>query len=68
MYVKKQSMSDILIVALYVDDLVFTRNNKKMIEEFKNEMLKKYEMSDLGLLRHFLGIEIYQEEEGVFIS
>lgn len=59
MYAKKQGMSDILIVALYVDDLVFTGNNKKMIEEFKNEMLKKYEMSDLGLLRHFLGIEIY---------
>lgn len=39
-----------------------------MIEEFKNEMLKKYKMSDLGLLRHFLSIEIYQEEGGVFIS
>jgi hypothetical protein len=38
-----------------------------MIEEFKNEMMKRYEMSDMGLLHHFLGIEIYQEKDGVFI-
>ncbi|XP_042415174.1 uncharacterized mitochondrial protein AtMg00810-like [Zingiber officinale] len=38
-----------------------------MIEEFKDDMTQKYEMSDMGLLRHFLGMEIYQEEETVFI-
>lgn len=31
-------------------------------------MLKKYETSDMGMLHHFLGMEIYQEEEGVYIS
>ncbi|XP_019054645.1 PREDICTED: uncharacterized protein LOC109115268 [Nelumbo nucifera] len=53
-------MDDIPIVALYVNDLVFIGNNMKMIEDFKNEMVKKYEMSDMVLLYHFLGIEIYQ--------
>ncbi|GKD35292.1 retrovirus-related pol polyprotein from transposon TNT 1-94 [Tanacetum coccineum] len=67
LYVKNQGTSDILIVALYVDDLVFAGNNKKMIEDFKNEMMQKYEMSDLGLLNHFLEMEIYQDEGGVFI-
>ncbi|GJS62129.1 retrovirus-related pol polyprotein from transposon TNT 1-94, partial [Tanacetum coccineum] len=67
LYVKNQGTSDILIVALYVNDLVFTGNNKKMIEDFKNEMMQKYEMSDLGILNHFLGMEIYQDEDGVFI-
>nr|GEV56057.1 retrovirus-related Pol polyprotein from transposon TNT 1-94 [Tanacetum cinerariifolium] len=67
LYIKNQGTSDILIVVLYVDDLVFTRNNKKMIEDFKNEMIQKYEMSDLGLLNHFLEMEIYQDEGGVFI-
>ncbi|KAG6538568.1 hypothetical protein ZIOFF_003692 [Zingiber officinale] len=43
------------------------KSNKKMIEEFKDDMTQKYEMSDMGLLRHFLGMEIYQEEEIVFI-
>lgn len=52
-------MSDILIVALYVDDLIFTGNNGNIIEEFKMEMMKKYEMSDMGMLHYFLRIEIF---------
>ena len=67
LYVKHQGKADILIVALYVDDLVYTGNNKRVIEDFKKDMMKKYEMSDLGLLHYFLGIEIYQDDYGVFI-
>lgn len=67
LYVKCKGTSDILIVALYVDDLIFTGSSEKMVEDFKNEMMKKYEMSDMGLLHYFLGIEIYQEKDGVFI-
>ncbi|GKB82603.1 cytokinin dehydrogenase 3-like protein [Tanacetum coccineum] len=54
-------------VALYVDDLVFAGNNKKMIEDFKNEMMQKYEISDLGLLNNFPRMKIYQDDGGVFI-
>ena len=68
LYVKKQGMSDILIAAIYVDDLLFTGNNEKLINEFRHEMMERYEMSDMGLLRYFLGIEIHQDEDGVFIS
>ncbi|KAL8117754.1 hypothetical protein AgCh_015587 [Apium graveolens] len=64
--VKKQGMS-ILIVAIYVDDLIFTSNDEHMINQFKSDMMKKYEMSDMGLLHHFLGIEIHQQGDGVFI-
>ncbi|RVW83943.1 Retrovirus-related Pol polyprotein from transposon RE1 [Vitis vinifera] len=67
LYVKSKDNSQILIVALYVDDLIFTGNDEKMVEKFRNEMMKKYEMSDMGLLHYFLGIEVYQEEDGVFI-
>ncbi|GJX42263.1 retrovirus-related pol polyprotein from transposon TNT 1-94 [Tanacetum coccineum] len=67
LYVENLGTNDILIVALYVDDLVLTGNNKKIIEDLKNEMMQKYEMSDLGLLNHFLEMEIYQDEGGVFI-
>ena len=38
-----------------------------MIEEFKSEMIKRYEMRDLGLLHYFLGIENYQQEDEDFI-
>ena len=41
LYVKNKDNSQILIVALYVDDLIFTRNDEKMVEKFEKEMMKK---------------------------
>lgn len=67
LYTKIEGL-DILIISLYVDDLIFMGNNKKMLEDFKKEMMKMYEMSDLGLLHYFLGIEVLQDEHGIFIS
>ncbi|KAK2976087.1 hypothetical protein RJ640_009519 [Escallonia rubra] len=67
LYVKHQAEKGILTVALYVDDLLFTGNSEKMIKDFRKEMMKKYEMNDMGLLKHFLGMEIHQDDEGVFI-
>ncbi|KAL0375441.1 UNVERIFIED_CONTAM: Retrovirus-related Pol polyprotein from transposon RE1 [Sesamum radiatum] len=49
------------------DDLIYTGNNEKMIHDFKEDMMKTFEMSDLGLMHFFLGIEINQEKEGIFI-
>ncbi|KAL0441042.1 UNVERIFIED_CONTAM: Retrovirus-related Pol polyprotein from transposon RE2 [Sesamum radiatum] len=42
-------------------------NNEKMIQVFKEDMMKTFEMSDLGLMHFFLGIEINQEKERIFI-
>ena len=67
MYVKKEHGS-IIIVCLYVDDLLFTGNDVKMMQNFKQDMMQAYEMSDLGLLNYFLGIEVSQVKEGIFIS
>ncbi|KAL0398405.1 UNVERIFIED_CONTAM: Retrovirus-related Pol polyprotein from transposon TNT 1-94 [Sesamum radiatum] len=66
LYVKRQG-NDTLIVSLYVDDLIYTENNEKMIHDFKEDMMKTFEMSDLGLMHFFLGIEINQEKEEIFI-
>ncbi|KAL0317673.1 UNVERIFIED_CONTAM: Retrovirus-related Pol polyprotein from transposon TNT 1-94 [Sesamum angustifolium] len=49
------------------DDLIYTGNNEKMIQDFKEDMMKTFEMSDLGLMHFFLGIEINQEKEGIFM-
>ena len=51
-----------------MDDLLFTGNNVKMMQNFKQDMMQAYEMSDLGLLNYFLRIEVYQVKEGIFIS
>ena len=43
-------------------------NNTKMMMEFKEDMMKTFEMTDLGLMSYFLGIEVSQINEGLFIS
>ncbi|XP_068343981.1 uncharacterized mitochondrial protein AtMg00810-like [Pyrus communis] len=68
LFVKTEGISDILIVSLYVDDLVYTRSSDKMILNFKNDMMRKYEMSDLRMLHYFLGISIIQSNDGIFIT
>ncbi|XP_024965757.1 uncharacterized protein LOC112505954 [Cynara cardunculus var. scolymus] len=50
-----------LLIGVYVDDLIVTGSSKKEIETFKDQMKKKFEMSDLGLLVYYLGIEVIQK-------
>ncbi|GKV20502.1 hypothetical protein SLEP1_g30621 [Rubroshorea leprosula] len=64
----KVSNGGILIVCLYVDDLIFTGNNPRMFEEFKRAMSNEFEMTNIGLMSYYLGIEVKQMEEGIFIS
>ncbi|KAH9805142.1 hypothetical protein KPL71_002337 [Citrus sinensis] len=59
--------ADILIISLYVDDLLVTGNKKCVVEEFKQEMMEIFEMTDLGLMAFFLGMEIKQNENEIFI-
>ena len=54
----KAADGNVLIVVLYVDDLIFTSNDKTLIGEFKEAMKNEFEMTDLGLLKYFIGIEV----------
>jgi Reverse transcriptase (RNA-dependent DNA polymerase) len=49
----KACKDELLIVALYVDDLIFMGNNQRFIDEFKKEMKLEFEMTDLGMMRYF---------------
>jgi hypothetical protein len=66
LYVKHKGKNS-LIISLYVDDLLVTGNDTRLVEEFKQEMMQAFEMTDLGLMTFFLGIEIKQNENDVFI-
>ena len=48
---------------VYVDDLLVTGSQTQEIEKFKRQMTKEFEMSDLGLLSYYLGIEVEQHED-----
>jgi hypothetical protein len=67
-YMKTDDKGEFLILCLYVDDLLFTGSSEKMFAKFKQSMFKEFEMTDNGLMSYFLGIEVKQENDGIFIS
>lgn len=68
LFVKNGDKGKILIVYLYVDDLIFTGNNKAMFEEFRKSMMIEFKMYDISLIHYFLHIEVLQYDNGIFIS
>ena len=67
LYTRSDMEGNLIIVSIYVDDIVYTGSSERLLNEFKREMMQRYEMSDLGLLHHFLGMGILQTNRGVFI-
>ena len=61
----RSSEKDILIVGVYVDDLIVTGTSVDQIGTFKLQMMKEFEMSDLGLLSCYLGIEVEQRGDSI---
>jgi len=64
----KESGGNVIFDALYIDDLIFMGNNDEMLEEFKSTMTQEFEMTDLGLMKFFLDLEVRQEETSIFVS
>lgn len=65
---RRHEKGDLLIVAVYVDDLFITGTNVQHIKDFKKEMSAEFEMSDLGRLTYYLGIEVIQHQGGITLS
>lgn len=61
-YTKKVG-SEVLVVGVYVDDLLVTGTNISSIEHFKRQMHAEFDMSDLGRLAYYLGIEVEQKDD-----
>ena len=68
LYTKRNEDGDIMIVCLYVDDMIFTGNNPGMFSEFKKVMTTQFEMTDIGQMSYFLGVEVNQTKNGIFMS
>ncbi|GKB02100.1 putative ribonuclease H-like domain-containing protein [Tanacetum coccineum] len=60
--------SDILLVQVYVDDIIFGYTKKELCTEFERLMHKKFQMSSMGELTFFLGLQVMKKEDGIFIS
>jgi hypothetical protein len=66
LYMKKTNRGTIVIV-IYVDDLIITRDSDVNISDLKKLLKQKFEMRDLGKLHYFLSIEVIQSLKGIWL-
>ncbi|GJT75083.1 putative ribonuclease H-like domain-containing protein [Tanacetum coccineum] len=64
----KRHKGDILLVQVYVDDIIFGSTKKEMCDDFEKLMKDKFQMSSMGELTFFLGLQVKQKKDGIFIS
>ena len=67
MFTKDSHDGKVTILAVYVNDIILTRNYKEMIK-LKENHAKEFEIKDLGLPRYFLGMEVARSQKGIFVS
>jgi hypothetical protein len=66
-YTKKLG-SHIILLVLYVDDLILTGSDSKLLNHVKTSLKKKFEMTNLGFFHYFFGLQVLQTNERIFIS
>nr|GEW03021.1 copia protein [Tanacetum cinerariifolium] len=64
----KPDKKDIMLVQVYVDDIIFGSTKKYWCDEFKELMNNRFQMSSMGELTFFLGLQVKQKEDGIFIN
>jgi hypothetical protein len=64
----KRIGKELFVCQIYVDDIIFGSINELFCEEFGKKMSKKFEMSMIGELSFFIGLQIKQLKDGIFIS
>ncbi|GJR57070.1 putative ribonuclease H-like domain-containing protein [Tanacetum coccineum] len=64
----RRNKKDIMLVQVYVDDIIFGSTNKSWCDEFEALMQSRFQMSSMGELTFFLGLQVKQNKEGIFIS
>jgi hypothetical protein len=64
----KKVRSHLIIIVLYVDDLILTSSDSKLLNHVKTNLKKKFEMIDLGFFHYLLSLQVFQTNEGFFLS
>ncbi|GKF05437.1 putative ribonuclease H-like domain-containing protein [Tanacetum coccineum] len=67
LFIKRQK-GDILLVQVYVDDIIFSSTKNELYNAFEKLMHEKFQMSSMGELTFFLGLQVQQKKDGIFIS
>jgi hypothetical protein len=64
----KKIGKDLFVLQIYMDDIIFGSNNQDYCDEFEKMMANKFEMSMIGVLSYFLGLQIKQLKNETFMS
>ncbi|GKE20016.1 putative ribonuclease H-like domain-containing protein, partial [Tanacetum coccineum] len=67
LFIKKEKR-DIILVQVYVDDILFGSTKKTWCDDFEALMKGRFQMSSMGELTFFLGLQVKQKADGIFIS
>nr|GFC08104.1 putative ribonuclease H-like domain-containing protein [Tanacetum cinerariifolium] len=65
LFIRRQR-GDFILVQVYVDDIIFGSSNPQLCREFEALMHEKFQMSAMGELNIFLGLQVLQKEDGIF--
>ncbi|GKA54961.1 putative ribonuclease H-like domain-containing protein [Tanacetum coccineum] len=64
----KKDKNHIMLVQVYVDDIIFGSTKRSWCDEFETLIKSRFQMSSIGELTFFLGLQVKQKEDGIFIS
>nr|GFC74562.1 ribonuclease H-like domain, reverse transcriptase, RNA-dependent DNA polymerase [Tanacetum cinerariifolium] len=67
LFIRRQR-EDFILVQVYVDDIIFGSSNPQLCREFDAFMHEKFQMSAMGELNFFLGLQVLQKEDHIFLS
>jgi hypothetical protein len=59
--------NDTLLVQIYMDDIIFGSSSHALVSKFLDTMSREFEMSMMGELNLFLGLQIKQDQDGTFV-
>lgn len=60
--------NDVIYLLLYVDDMILTGNNDSLLQRLIEELSVVFRMKDMGTVHYFLGIQVHQCENGLFLN
>nr|GEZ93833.1 hypothetical protein [Tanacetum cinerariifolium] len=67
LFIRRQN-GDFILVQVYLDDIIFGSSNPQLCREFEALMHEKFQMSAMGELNFFLGLQVLQKKDGIFLS
>nr|GEX23975.1 hypothetical protein [Tanacetum cinerariifolium] len=67
LFIRRQR-GNFILVQVYMDDIIFGSSNLQLCREFEALMHEKFQMTVMGELNFFLGLQVLQKEDGIFLS